>query len=104
MSTEPKWIKSIGRDAAIALAATKWWEGKPARDVALFALQTRELCLPMDELYRAFHDALGRPVYTHEIALDAEGLRLELLGERDAPSFDEIVNLIPEDKRIVIQA
>ena len=100
---EPIWIKSIGREAAIAVAATKWWEGKPARDVALFALQTRELCLPMDEFYRALHDALGRPVYTHEIALSAEELRQELLGERDAPTFEEIVNLIPADKRIVIQ-
>lgn len=100
---EPTWLKSIGREAAIALAATKWWEGKNPRDVALFALQTRELCLPMDELYKAFCEALGRPVFTHEFGLNAEGLRQELLGERDAPTFDEIVALIPEDKRIVVQ-
>jgi hypothetical protein len=97
-------MKSIGREAAIALAESKWWVGKPARDAALFALQTRELCLPMNDFYGLLHEALDRPVYTHELALNSEGIRQELLGERDAPSFDDILNLIPHDKRVVVQS
>lgn len=27
--------KSIGKDAAIALAKTRWWEGRPAWEVAM---------------------------------------------------------------------
>ena len=85
------------------MAETKWWEGRPAKEVALIGLLTRELCLPIDELYKALHDALGRGVYTHEIALNLDALIQELHGERDAPTLEDIINLIPAEKRILIQ-
>jgi hypothetical protein len=97
------YLKSIGRDNAIALAKTEWWVGKPAKEVAKIGLFTKELCLPFDVLHKAVQEALGRPVFTHEFGLNFDGICQELLGERDAPTLEEIINLIPEEKRIIIQ-
>jgi hypothetical protein len=94
--------QSIGRENAIALANTKWWVGKDATEVALFQMFTEELCMPFGEFQGAVEKALGRPVFTHEFGLNWDGIAQELLGERSAPTIDEIINLIPAEKRIVI--
>lgn len=96
-----KYAKSIGREAAIALAKTEWWKGKEPREIAKTGLLIRELCLPFAVLHEAVEKALGRPVFTHEFGLNPDGIVQELLGERDAPTLDEIIALIPEGKRIV---
>lgn len=95
--------RSIDREKAIALWESKWWEGMDARDVAKFQLLTDELCMPFGDFHEAIEKALGRSVWTHEFGLNRDGLILELFGEKDAPSVDEIINLIPEKKRIVVQ-
>lgn len=94
--------KSIGKDAAIAMSESKWWVGKSAREIAKTGMLIRELCLPFSELHKALETALGRPVYTHEFGLNFDGLIQELLGERDSPTMEEIIELIPEEKRILI--
>lgn len=93
--------QSIGRDAAIALGATGWWATTSARAIAEFQLHTAELCMPFGEFHRAIEEALGRPVWTHEFA-DLDGLRAELMGQRPAPSFGDILALIPADKLVVV--
>lgn len=95
--------RSIGREAAIALAQTNWWVGKPAREVALIQMHIAECCMPFDLFQGALEEALGRPVYTHELALSYDRLLMELTGEADAPSLEDIINLIPANKRIVIE-
>jgi hypothetical protein len=107
MSTDngPKYKRqSIGRDKAIALAKSNWWVGKEPRDIAKFQFFTDELAMPFDVFHEALEKALGRPVFTHEMALNYDGIAMELLGEKDAPTMEEIINLIPEDKRILIVA
>jgi hypothetical protein len=94
--------KSIGRENAIAMGESKWWIGKDAREIARIGLFTTELCLPFDVLHEAVEKALGRPVWTHEFGLNFDGICQELLGERDAPTMDEIINLIPAEKRIIV--
>lgn len=94
--------QSLGKEKAIALAESKWWVGRPAKEVAKFQLFTEELCIPFGVFHGTIEEALGRPVYTHEFGLNMDGLIQELLGERDAPTMEEIINLIPEEKRIVI--
>lgn len=96
-------INSIGREAAIKLAESKWWEGRPAREVAEFQLFTRELCMDFGAFHKAVEDSLGRPVFTHEFGLDYDGICKEFLGQRPPPSMDGILALIPAEKRIVIQ-
>lgn len=94
----------IGRDAAIALSDTKWWEGKTHREIAVFQMSTAELCCPFEVFHEAVEKTLGRPVFTHEFGLNYDGLYSELIGEKNAPSLQEILDLIPQDKRLIIVA
>ena len=97
---EPK--NSIGKEKAIALYDTNWWEGKSHQEIAEFQLFTAELCCPFDVFQEAVEKSLGRPVFTHEFGLNYDGICKEFLGEKEPPTMNEILNLIPEDKLIVI--
>jgi len=50
--------------------------------------------MPFDVFHEAVEKSLGRPVYTHEFA-HPELLMEGLIGQRKAPTFQDIVNLIP---------
>lgn len=94
---------SVGsREAAISIYESKWWEGKTHREIAEFQLFTSELCCPFNVFHETLEKSLGRPVFTHELGLNYEGICKEFLGESPAPSFEEVLNLIPADKRTVI--
>ena len=75
-----------------------------AREIAEFQLFTEQLCLPFTVFHKALEEALGRPVWTHELGLNVDGLRAELRGDQGTPTLEDIINLIPEDKRIIIVA
>lgn len=92
---------SIGREAAIALGNTMWWEKVTEREAAVRQMFTVEMCMPFDAFHRCITVALGRPVFTHEFGFDWNGLAAELMGERPAPTMTEIIDLIPAEKRII---
>lgn len=92
---------SVGKEKAIQMRESKWWEGKTAEEIVRLQLFTDELCLPFGDFHGAVEKALGRPVWTHEFGF-ADHLRAEFLGESPAPSFEDICNLIPEEKRVVL--
>ena len=94
--------KSIGKEAAIAMAESGWWIGREDKEVAKIGMFTKELCLPFSELHRALESALGIPVWTHELGLSFDSICQELLGEKDPPTIEDIMNLIPEDKRVLV--
>jgi hypothetical protein len=94
--------KSIGRANAIALSESGWWRGQPARELAKFQLMTRELCMPFEVFRQSLETALGRPVWIHELGFNLEAIIQELFGERDAPTLDQILDLLPAAKRCVI--
>ncbi len=58
--------------------------------------------MPFDVFHEAVEQALGHAVFTHEFGLDLERLQAELLGNAPAPTLDEILNLIPADKRVLV--
>ena len=95
--------KSIGKENAIKLAKSKWWVGLGCREIFRVGMFTQELCLPFDVLHKAVEDSLGRPVWTHEFGLNFDGICQEFLGERDAPTMQEIIDLIPAEKRIIVE-
>ena len=74
-----------------------------SRQIAEFQMEQERLCMPFDVFHKAITEVLGRPVYTHEFGLNRDGLLKELRGEKEPPTLEEIINLIPEDKRILIQ-
>ena len=58
--------------------------------------------MPFDEFHRLTEEVLGRPVWTHEF-VNMEGLYKEIvIGPSERPTFQEILDLIPPDKRIIV--
>lgn len=94
--------KEITESEARALAASGFWLTISPREIATFQMETWRLCMPFKIFHEALEKALGRPVFTHERGLNYEGLRQELRGERPTPSFADILNLIPREKRILV--
>lgn len=92
----------INSEIAKQLYRTKFWETMSARDIALFQLKVKYLCMPFDVFHKAIEKALGRPVWTHEMGLNWKGLMKELLGEKPTPTMEEIINLIPKEKRMIV--
>jgi hypothetical protein len=94
-------MKQLTKQEAIAFFDSKAWEGWSSRQIAEFQLEQDRLCVPMEVFQKAIREVLGRPVFTHEFAF-RDRLKAELYGEAQPPTFEEIVSLIPEDKRILI--
>lgn len=90
------------KDEAIALAGSHFWEHLSYEEIAKFQLAEKKLCMPFGIFHEAIEKALGRPVYTHEFGLNYQGLCDELFNSADPPTLQEIMELIPEDKRIII--
>lgn len=89
------------KEQALKLAESKFWEKMTFEERAKFQIFEEKLCMPFDVFHEAVEKTLGRPVWTHEFGLDIDGLRREIMGGRPAPTMDEILNLIPADKRVI---
>ena len=96
-------MKEITKDQSIALAKSKFWEHMTPEDIARFQLNTERLCMPFEVFHEAVTKALGRSVFTHEFA-NAESLLAELDGAKPRSTIQEIIELIPESKRILVAA
>lgn len=92
------------KEQAVKIAATGWWKDKTPRQICDFQLFEPLLCMDFGDFHLALEKALGRPVFTHELGLNYEGIKKEYLGERKAPTLSEILDMIPEVKRIVVVA
>jgi len=92
------------KENAIILAESKFWEGMTHRQIAEFQMCECKLCMPFPVFHEAVEKTLGRPVYTHEFGLNFQGLKDELFNGKTAPTLEEIINLIPEDKRYIVFA
>lgn len=90
------------KEQAKALFDSEFWKDMPAHDQVRFQLFEQLLCMPFAVFHEAVEECLGRPVFTHEFGLNIEGLRKEFLGEKPAPSLEEIIDLIPIDKQVLI--
>lgn len=92
------------KQEAIRLAESGWWKDRSAEDIVSFQLFEEKLCMDFGDFHQAVEKALGRPVWTHEFAFIHKpgGLRDEFLKNAPQRTFEEVMNLIPPDKRIVI--
>ena len=89
------------KEEAVSLWETGFWKEMSEKDIAEFQLFESKLCLPFSVFHAAVEKVLKRPVWTHEFA-DTKKLRQEFLGERSAPTLEQIINLIPREKRILV--
>lgn len=94
-------MKQLTREQAITFGENKLYEGMTSRQIAEFQLNQKKLCMPFAVFHEAIEETLGRPVYTHEFA-HPELLKQELYGKKPAPTLEEILSLIPEEKRVLI--
>jgi hypothetical protein len=94
-------MEQLSREQAIALHDSNAWQKWDAKTRALFQMEQDCLCMPFGEFHKAVEDALGRPVWTHEFGLNRDGLLAELQGKATAPSFAEIVAMLPAEKTVV---
>jgi hypothetical protein len=93
---------TMTKDEAIKLYESKFWETMTYEERAKFQMFEPLLCMPFNIFHEAIEKTLGRPVWTHEFGLNYDGLQKELLGQSPAPSMEDIINMIPEDKRMIV--
>ena len=92
----------MDRETAIKIAKSKWWIGMDPDIITAFQLFEPLLCMNFSAFHEAIEKSLGRPVYTHEFgSMGIQGLRDEFLGKKQKPSMEEIIKLIPEEKRLI---
>jgi len=92
----------LTKEEAIALANSHFWEPMSQEERFRFQLFEPRMCMPFEVFHEAAEAVLGRPVFTHEFGRNYEGIVQEYLGQRPAPTLEEIIELIPEEKRIII--
>lgn len=96
-------MKQLNEKEAITFAQSNVYENWTDEQIVRFQLFQKKLCLSDFGIFKkAMSTVLDRPVYTHEF-VDTKSLISEYLGEKEPPTLEEIINLIPKDKRILLQ-
>ena len=95
-------MQSIGKEKAIEMYESKWWEAVDYRKIAEFQISVSELCCPFDVFHEAVEKTLNRPVFTHEFGLNYNGIYNKIFNNAPAPSFEQILDLIPKDKQVIV--
>ena len=101
--TKTNYGPQFTKEQSIAFAESGVWKEWTDEQIVRLQLFQDKLCVPFSRFHEAIEKVLGRGVWTHEFAWRDELIK-EYLGTKSAPTFDEILNLIPEEKRIVIIA
>lgn len=97
-------MEQLTTEQAIEFCESRAWEHMSEREIAEFQMEQKCLCMPFNVFHGAIESVLGRPVFTHEFGLNYDGLRAELFDGKEPPTLQEIIELIPEEKRIIIAA
>ena len=95
-------VKQLTRNQAIAIAEGGEWKKMTQETLALAQLHQARVFCNFGDFQEAVEKLLGRPVWTHEFVCPS-GLMAEYKGEKPTPTMDEILDLIPAEKRIVVQ-
>jgi len=94
-------MKQLTEKEAIKFAESKAWKDLSDKELVGFQLFQKKLCMPFSIFHEAIEKVLARPVYTHEFGLNYDGLVAEYLGKAPKPNLEDIINLIPKEKRII---
>ena len=94
-------IQQLNKEQAIAVAKSEIWKKWNDEDIIRFQLFQDLLCMDFSKFHKAIEKVLNRPVYAHEFA-SKDQLIKEYLGKSSMPTFNEIVNLIPPEKHLII--
>ena len=96
-------MEQLTKEQAIAIYEGGEWKDWSDEEIVKFQLFQDCLAVPFDRFHQAIEKVLNRPVWTHEFAF-RDNLIAEYKKERPAPTFEDILNLIPKEKLIVVNA
>ena len=99
--TQYKAVIQLTKEQAIEFAESGAWKDMNLRQRAEFQVLQDKLCMPFDIFHEAVEKTLGRPVYTHEFGLNHDGLIAELFEGKEPPTLQEIIEMVPAEKRII---
>ncbi len=94
-------VTQLAQQQAIEFYKSKVYESWTQDQIATFQLYQERLCMPFSIFHEAIEKTLGRSVWTHEFAYP-DNLRRELEGILNTPTMQEILDLLPKDKIVVI--
>ena len=96
-------MKQLTEEQAIRFAESGLWEGWTDEQIVRFQLYQRKVCVDFGRFMTALTKVLGRSVYTHELAgSNLDNIKREILGDKQPPTLEDIMELIPKEKRIVL--
>ncbi len=96
--------KELTKEQAVALYNSGFWKTMSYEERAKFQMLQDRLCMPFGVFSEAMSKYLSRPVYTHEFtSSNHDSLMKEVFDGAPPPSLDEIINLIPKEKRIILE-
>lgn len=91
-------MEQVNKEQAMAIYESEIWKKWNDEEIVTFQLFQNLLCMDFSRFHKAVEKVLDRPVFTSEFG-DADSLRKEYLGEKEAPTFQEVIDIIPEEKR-----
>ena len=94
-------VQQLTKEQAKRFYDSKVWESWTDRQIVEFQLFQKKLALPFSRFHEAVEKVLKRSIYTCEFAF-GDLLKQEFLGDKEPPTLQEIMELIPKDKRIII--
>lgn len=95
-------FKQMTEEEAIEFAESGAWKDMSFEERAVFGMTQRLLCMPFSILHEAVSETLGRPVFNHELGLARKDILAELVGTKEAPTFEDIIKMLPEEKLIIL--
>jgi hypothetical protein len=97
-------MRQITESEAIKIYESGLYNDWTDREKCDFQLFQDRLAMPFGCFKEAMKNCLGRPVFSHEFSeTNRSKLTAEYLGERQAPTFDEIVAILSPEKIILVE-
>lgn len=94
--------EDLAQETAVALYEASWWKSFGLQESAVLQLHQDRLCMPINKFKEALSFAFGRTIFSHELR-DPDRLKAELSSLKKAPTFQEVLDMIPLEKRVVVE-
>lgn len=92
-------MEQLTKEQAIAFCENKCYEGMTSRQIAEFQMEQDRLCMPFGVFHKAITEALGRPVFTHELGLNYDRPEpVEIIIKRKKKKMEKINGIIIEGR------
>ena len=98
-------LKEFTKEYCIKVNKDIQWNTLDDNELIKFAvlqLYQKRLFMPFDLFHKYIEKALKRPIWTHEFA-KPNLLKLELNGKIPMPTLEDLINQIPEEKRLILK-